>query len=132
MKSVFVTGSILAFALAAAVATAAEKADSSDMKGMDHSQMKSHDMGGMGSDMHQMMMKDMKEMGSMKMTGDMDQDFAMMMRHHHQSGVRMAEMELKNGKDSEMKRMAQQIMDSQKKDIDQFDRWLKNKKAAVK
>lgn len=52
---------------------------------------------------------------SMKMSGDTDMDFALMMRHHRQSGVKMAEMELKHGKDAEMKRMAQKIMDSQKR-----------------
>ena len=52
-----------------------------------------------------------------------------MMRHHHESGIRMAEMELKNGKDPEMKRIAQQNIDSQKKEIGEFDRWLKDRKA---
>lgn len=113
-------------------AAAADKPASSDTKGMQHSEMKGHDMAGMSSEMDQMMMRNMKQMGSMKMSGDMDQDFATMMRHHHEAGIQMAEMELKNGKDPEMKRMAQQIVDSQKKEIDEFDQWLKGRKPAAK
>lgn len=47
------------------------------------------------------------------------------MRQHHMSGVRMAEYELKNGKDQKMRDMAQKIMDAQKKEIAEFDQWLK-------
>lgn len=78
------------------------------------------------------MMKDMKQMMSMKMTGDMDMDFAMMMHHHHESGIRMAEMELKNGKDAKMQQMARKVIDSQKKDNEEFDRWMKARKSAPK
>ena len=82
-------------------------------------------MGGPSSDMHQMMIKDSKEMAAMKPSGDVDRDFAMMMRQHHQGGVRMAEFELKYGKDSKMREMAQKIMASQKKEIAEFDEWMK-------
>lgn len=75
-------------------------------------------------DMHGMMMKGMKEMQSMPMTGDMDKDFAMMMRHHHQKGIEMAQMELQRGKDPKMREMAQKIIDTQKKEIGEFDRWM--------
>lgn len=86
--------------------------------------------GGMSAgskEMHEMMMSGMKEMQSMKPTGNVDQDFAMMMRHHHMQGVRMAEYELKHGKDAKMREMAQKIVDSQKKEIAEFDDWLKTK-----
>ena len=80
----------------------------SDCHGMDHSKMK-------GSNMH-----------DMPMSGDPDKDFAMMMKMHHQKGVEMAEMELKQGKSAEMKAMAKKIIEAQKKEIAQFDRWLGN------
>lgn len=77
--------------------------------------------------MHQMMEEGMKEMQSMPMTGDMDRDFAIMMRHHHQQGVKMAQMQLEHGKDAKMKAMAKKIVDTQKKEILEFDQWLGKK-----
>ena len=78
--------------------------------------------------MHDSMMGMMKSMESMKMTGDVDRDFAMMMKVHHQQALKMAEMELANGKSPEMKTMAKQIIVAQKKEIAQFDRWLAKQK----
>lgn len=71
------------------------------------------------------MMKSMKTgMEGMKMSGDTDKDFAMMMKMHHQKALDMAQMEIDQGKSPEMKKMAQQIIVAQKKEIAQFDRWL--------
>jgi hypothetical protein len=78
--------------------------------------------------MHQSMMDGMKQMQSMQMTGNMDQDFAMMMRDHHQQGLKMAQMELEHGKDPKMKAMAKKILETQKKEIEEFDAWLAKKK----
>lgn len=76
----------------------------------------------------QELMKSMQEsqtkMQSMQMKGKTDQDFAEMMRMHHQAGIRMAEIELKHGKDPAMKKMAEKIMASQKKESKEFDAWL--------
>lgn len=74
------------------------------------------------------MMMGMEEMQKMSMTGNTDKDFAMMMKIHHQQALNMAEMELKNGKSSEMKAMAKQIIATQKKEIAQFDKWLAKQK----
>lgn len=74
--------------------------------------------------MHEQMMGGMQKMQSMPMSGDTDKDFAMMMRQHHLSGIEMAQKELDSGKNSEMKRMAKKIIDSQKKEVAQFDKWL--------
>jgi uncharacterized protein (DUF305 family) len=81
-----------------------------------------------GHEMKQHMMKGMEQMHSMPMSGDMDRDFATMMRHHHQQGVKMAEMQLQKGDDPKMKEMARKIAESQRKEIKEFDAWLaKNK-----
>lgn len=82
--------------------------------------------------MHRMMGEDMKEMNSMKMSGDMDHDFATMMRRHHQSGIEMAKMQLQSGKDPEMRKIAQKILDGQQKEIEELDRWLKGHQAPGK
>lgn len=81
---------------------------------------------GPSMEMHQSMMKGMKEMQGMKPSGNMDRDFAMMMRHHHVQAMEMAQYELTHGKDAKMREMAQKILDSQKKEIAEFDEWLKS------
>ena len=71
------------------------------------------------------MMTDMNEkMTAMKPTGNTDVDFAMMMRVHHESAVTMAEAELQNGKDPQMRAMAKDIIRAQKKEIAMFDKFL--------
>lgn len=69
---------------------------------------------------NQMMKKMMEEMNTMTMTGDFDLDFATMMIPHHQSAVEMAEMYLPKGKDEKIKSMAQNIVTSQKKEIEEL------------
>ena len=83
--------------------------------------------GGSG-DMKQSMMGGMDNMQKMKMSGDTDKDFAMMMKIHHQGALDMAEMELAHGKSPVMKAMAKKIIAAQKKEIAQFDRWLATRK----
>lgn len=78
--------------------------------------------------MMQSMMKGMDQMKSMSMTGDVDKDFATMMRIHHQQAVEMGETELKNGKDAKMKAMAKKIIKDQRKEIKEFDDWLAKRK----
>lgn len=92
------------------------KAGSSSMQGS-AMEMKGMDMKGM--------MKDNNEkMSSMKMTGNSDIDFAMMMRMHHQGAIDMAQAELRDGKEPQMKKMAKNIIAAQKKEIAQFDKFL--------
>ena len=88
--------------------------------------MKHSTMPGMtgGGDMQESMKGMMKNMETMKMSGDSDKDFAMMMKMHHQGAIDMAQMELKSGKDSRMRAMAKKIIDAQQKEIKAFDEWL--------
>lgn len=74
--------------------------------------------------MHQSMMSGMKGMESMKASGDIDHDFAMMMKMHHQSALDMANVELQHGKDPVLRNMAKAIIKSQTKEIKDFDKWL--------
>ena len=78
--------------------------------------------------MRQSMMSGMEGMQKMPMSGDVDRDFAMMMKMHHQQAVSMAEMELAHGKSKAMKDMARKIIAAQKKEIAMFDRWLAEQK----
>ena len=77
-----------------------------------------------GMDMKAMMKDNGDKMSSMPMTGNPDIDFAMMMRIHHQGAIDMAQSELKNGKEPQMRKMALSIVAAQKKEIAQFDRFL--------
>ena len=79
-------------------------------------------------DMKASMMMGMDGMQKMTMSGDTDKDFAMMMKMHHQQALKMAEMELVNGKSAEMKAMAKRISVAQKKEIAHFDNWLAKQK----
>lgn len=87
---------------------------SMDMKGMDSK----------GMDMKAMMKNNDDKMASMKMTGNADVDFAMMMRVHHQGAIDMAEVELRDGKDAQMRKLAKNIIAAQKKEIAQLDKFL--------
>ncbi len=80
--------------------------------------------GNMPMDMRGSMMNMRKSMDVMKPSGDIDYDFAIMMRAHHQGAIDMAKLELKKGQDPEMKQMAKEIIAAQKKEIVTFDEWL--------
>lgn len=83
----------------------------------------------MGSaDMKQSMKAGMDSMHNMQTSGDMDKDFAAMMKVHHQQALDMAEMQLAHGKSAELKTLAKKIIAGQKKEIAQFDRWLAKQK----
>ena len=86
----------------------------------------SHDSASMHSmDMKKPMESMAKEMAAMPMTGNVDRDFAMMMRVHHQGAIDMAQAELAAGKDRQMRKLAKEIIAAQKKEIALIDRWLK-------
>ena len=107
---------------------AAEK--SGPMSGQQHESMSAKgDARSMDSmDMHKSMMKGMKDMEAMKSSGNIDHDFAMMMKKHHESALDMAQTELQHGKDAKMRSMAKNIIASQKKEIKEFDQWLAKQK----
>lgn len=106
--------------------------------GSDHTSMKmgdSTDMS-MNTSMNDGMMggldKMMKDMHAMEMTGNVDHDFAMMMKSHHQGAIDMAKAELAYGKDETLKLMAQKIKEEQQSEISEFEAFLNNTKNAVK
>jgi uncharacterized protein (DUF305 family) len=70
------------------------------------------------------MNKMMQDMHSIKMTEDPDHDFAMMMKHHHQGGIEISNIELSRGTNSEAKQVAQKIIDDSQKDIRDLDSFL--------
>ena len=81
-----------------------------------------------GEGMRGSMMGMMKNMDSVKTTGDSDRDFATLMKMHHRGAIDMAQMELQSGKDAKMRAMARRIIEAQQKEIKQFDQWLAKRK----
>lgn len=75
-------------------------------------------------DMMSVMKEGNQQMMAMSMTGKPDVDFAMMMRVHHLSALKMAEIELRDGKDAKMRDTAKKIIASQKKEIAEFETFL--------
>lgn len=73
--------------------------------------------------MHKVMQDSNEKSMSMKMTGNVDHDFMMMMRHHHAAGIAMAEFQVANGKDNEMINMAKKIIKDQQREIKELDAW---------
>jgi uncharacterized protein (DUF305 family) len=67
--------------------------------------------------MHQSMM--------IEYTGDADVDFVRGMIPHHQGAIAMAEVELKYGKDPEIRKLAEGIISAQKGEIEMMQNWLK-------
>jgi uncharacterized protein (DUF305 family) len=52
-----------------------------------------------------------------KPTGDVDRDFVAMMAPHHQGAIDMAVLELRYGKNEQLRRLAQEIIVSQMQEI---------------
>ncbi|HFC8511547.1 DUF305 domain-containing protein [Neisseria perflava] len=91
-----------------------------------------------GSAMQQELMQGMNQMNQDMMAAaqykDPDVAFAAGMLPHHIGAVKMAEVELKYGKDPEMRKLAEDIINAQQAEIEQMQKWLKahNKKSSVK
>lgn len=69
-------------------------------------------------------------MHGMSHTGNVDQDFAVNMRRHHQMGLLMAQAQIKDGQDPEMTRLAKSVVAAQQAEIVVLDRWLASNKVA--
>ena len=67
--------------------------------------------------------KMMQAMNAPAYTGDADKDFVAHMIPHHQGAVEMAQVELKYGKDPELKRLARNIIKAQHDEIAFMQRW---------
>jgi len=74
--------------------------------------------------------KDHANMHGMSATGDVDYDFAVNMRMHHQAAVDMSQSLLDTGKDPELLGLARKIVAAQKQEITVLDKWIAaNKKS---
>jgi uncharacterized protein (DUF305 family) len=63
------------------------------------------------------------DMANVRLTGDADKDFVAMMLPHHLGAIDMAKVELQYGKDPEIRRLAQSVIDSQGKEREAMLAW---------
>ena len=66
-------------------------------------------------------------MASIRPSSSSDVDFASLMLPHHQAAIDMAKSELLNGKDPQMRRLAQEIITDQQSEIELMQLWLKQR-----
>jgi uncharacterized protein (DUF305 family) len=67
--------------------------------------------------------KMMGQMDETTYTGQADRDFVSGMLPHHQGAVDMAKVELKYGKDPQLRKLAQSIIESQEHEIALMEKW---------
>jgi uncharacterized protein (DUF305 family) len=66
----------------------------------------------------------MHQMEAMGMTGNADEDFAMMMKIHQEGAITMAQHELDQGRDEDLKRMAKKMIEDQRQEVKALESWL--------
>lgn len=57
-------------------------------------------------------------------TGNVDFDYAVNLRMHHQLAVELSQEQLRNGKNPKLRSMAIQLIAAHKKEISVLDRWI--------
>lgn len=67
---------------------------------------------------------DMMKSMDVPLTGEPDVDFARSMIPHHQAAISMAKIELQQGKDPELKKMADKMIADQEIEISALKAWL--------
>jgi len=114
-KSLMLAG---AFTLALALPALAD-----DMSGMDMSKPMG-DQGASSKAFNDAMGKMHKDM-MITYSGNADADFVRGMIPHHQGAIDMAKVELKYGKDPELRKLAQAVVTAQEAEIKEMNAWLK-------
>ena len=91
-----------------------------------------HDMGAMSADATSPSTEGYKaamdkmhaDMMALQYTGNADADFVRGMIPHHQGAIDMAKVELANGKDPEIRKLAEGVIAAQEAEIKQMQGWL--------
>ena len=70
-------------------------------------------------------MQRMQQGMDMPSSGNQDVDFARMMIPHHQGAIDMAKAEFADGKDPQLRQMAEEVIAAQEREIATLQAWLK-------
>lgn len=79
--------------------------------------------------MMDLMNMNMQDMKAVQSTGNPDNDFAALMKVHHMGALEMAQAEIANGTNAEMKAMAQKMVDAQQQEIAELNTFLSGHEA---
>jgi len=79
---------------------------------------------GSSKSMMSMMQANMDQMKANPTTGNPDNDFAALMKIHHMGALEMAQVEVAQGTDPEVKQMAQKMISDQQKEIAELNTFL--------
>jgi uncharacterized protein (DUF305 family) len=109
-----------------------KNAKGADTASHDNSATGGHNNHSSNGEHDRMMKKMMDDMAAVKSTGDFDLDFAGMMIPHHQGAVDMSEAYLSKAKDEKIKSIAQNIINSQTKEIEELKALMASHKPAEK
>ena len=120
-RTLSIAATVLALSFSLAVAQ--------DMKGHDHSSTKPQGQteNSPSTKAYQDAAAKMHRDMSLDYSGDADVDFARGMIAHHQGAIDMAKVELEHGKDPELRKLAEEIIKAQEKEIADMETWLKTK-----
>lgn len=66
----------------------------------------------------------LNQMQSAALNGDPDHDYAHLLILHHQDAIELAEVEVQNGQNEELKAIAQQIIDNNQQEIGELETWV--------
>ncbi|WP_197464100.1 DUF305 domain-containing protein [Rufibacter sp. DG15C] len=85
---------------------------------------------GSNNKMMDLMHDNMSDMQKIKMTGDPDRDFALLMATHHKGALDMAKEEAESGQDTMLVNMARKTLQTQQDERDRLERFADAQKSA--
>ena len=79
---------------------------------------------GSNASMMDMMNKNMQDMKAVQSSNNPDNDFAALMKVHHMGALEMAQAEVAQGQDPQLKQMAQKMIDEHQREIAELNTFL--------
>lgn len=130
IKMLIATTMVLSFLFNCKPGNKNDSANSSDSAVLeeksDSAEMEEITGGFVGIKHHSMMQKD-----TVKLHGDPDYDFAIIMKIHHRHGIAIADEEVKNGSDTAMRSFAGKIKENQENELKELEEYISKNSPTV-